>query len=342
MDLAELTACLPPREAEARWTLLAAASGVTGAALFPGRPAAGTDEAPSHLAVLIHEARDAQVRGAHATAAALLAEAIERGRQRGAERERALAVAMLGVSLWHGPEPAAVAVERILGLLDRHGTELPEVVAALNGPLAVLWAMRERRDESRACLAVVRRAAARPGPPGVAVMAALFAAWAAEGPGPVCQGAASALPALGACAGGLATVWARSAARLFLDADRPEQAALRLFAVCGAGDPAPVAAAPALADLSGLRARIAAARGRATEAAALADRAVEAAAATDSRTALAVALLDRADVERRCGRLAEARYSAAMAGHSFALKGHLTGAGRAAALHASVTPPGGA
>ncbi|MER6525826.1 hypothetical protein [Streptomyces sp. NPDC001508] len=339
MDLAELRTDPPPQDAQAQWAVLAVAAGATGAAPFPGRPAARAGKASGRAAALIHEARAAQARGAHARAGVLLTEAIERTRQRGAERDRALAVAMLGVSLWHGPEPAAVAIERILGLLDRHGAELPEVVAALNGPLAVLWAMRERRDASRACLAVVRRAAARPGPPGAAAMAALFAAWAAEGAGPAPHAPASALPRLAASAGVLGPVWARSAARLLLDANRPEQAALRLFAVKSGGGPASAAAAPALADLNGLRARIAAARGHTARAAALADRAVAAAATTDSRTVLAVALLDRADVARRCGRPAEARYSAAMAGHSFALKGHLTGAGRAAALHASVMPP---
>lgn len=339
MDLAELTACPSPQDAQAQWAVLAVAAGVTGAALLPGRPASGAGETRGPAAALIHEARAAQARGAHARAGVLLTEAIERTRHRGAERDRALAVAMLGVSLWHGPEPAAVAIERILGLLDRHGAELPEVVAALNGPLAVLWAMRERRDEARACLAVVRRAAARPGPPGAAAVAALFAVWAAEGPGPAPRAPASGLPGLGASAGVLGPVWARSAARLLLDANRPEQAALRLFAVKDGGEPASAAAAPALADLNGLRARIAAARGRTERAAALADRAVAAATGTDSRTVLAVALLDRAEVARHGGRLAEARYAAAMAGHSFALKGHLAGAGRAVALHASLTPP---
>ncbi|WP_335980895.1 adenylate/guanylate cyclase domain-containing protein [Streptomyces sp. CA2R106] len=93
---------------------------------------------------------------------------------------------------------------------------------------------------------------------------------------------------------------------------------------------APGEAASDTADLDGLLARIAAARGSAEQAEALSARAVRTAAGTDSPVLLAVAWLDRADVLRRAGNAEAAGEAAAQAARHFAAKGHLPGARRAA------------
>ncbi|MDT0433600.1 hypothetical protein [Streptomyces doudnae] len=326
------------------------------------------------VAALVRGACADQARGGHVSAAARLTEAIARTARPGAERERAVAVGMLAVSLWHGPEPVAVAIERVEELLAVHAPALPDLAAALDGPLAVLWAMRGRPEESRARLRALRDAGEGPrGRDGVHPAAEVFSAWAeletgadpGEGAGSDAQSAAREELSSragergslwGAGPGGLADVRARAGARLLLDAGSPERAALRLAPWSGgvgpglpgrgaveAAGPFPLSAVPlsVFVDVQGLRARIAAARGRTTRALALADRAVRAASGADSPGWEAVALLDRCDVERRCGMPADARRSAALAGRCFARKGHLPGASRAVTLHANVTPAGG-
>ncbi len=115
---------------------------------------------------------------------------------------------------------------------------------------------------------------------------------------------------------------------------RYEEAADRL-AAHGEPGAAPGAARADAADLDGLLARIAAARGRTAEAAARAARAVRAAAGTDSPEIRAVAELDLADVLRWSGRPEESGAAADRAGRLYAAKGHLPGARRAAEFTAT-------
>ncbi|MEV7413831.1 hypothetical protein, partial [Streptomyces sp. NPDC089919] len=96
------------------------------------------------------------------------------------------------------------------------------------------------------------------------------------------------------------------------------------------------------ADLDGLRARIAAARGRAATAARLAARAVATAARTDSPLVQGTAALDLARTELALGRPAEAAAAAGRARRHFEAKGHLPAVRRAEAVAARCQdgPPG--
>jgi tetratricopeptide (TPR) repeat protein len=117
----------------------------------------------------------------------------------------------------------------------------------------------------------------------------------------------------------------RDAARLLLDQDRPGPAADRLAEL---GDERDLLDTE-VADLAGLRARVAAAGGDVAEALRLAERAVAAAAATDSPIVRATAWLDHAIVQARAGRPEPAASSADRARRCFADKGHRPGVRRA-------------
>lgn len=334
MERAELMTLRPAAGADVLSTLLAAPSGGV-ADVGPAADDLGLARAG------IRTARERQSYGRYAEADVLLTRAVEHAGRAGAEPEQALAAGALALSLWHGPEPVAAALSRGRVLLDEHGAGRPSVRLALVAPLAVLLAMRERWDDAYACLADARRLAGElgyaEGPVALPLFTAAVESLAGDDKRALVLLDEAAEAGREARADGLLVTVARSAARLLVDAGRHEEAADRLYAAGSGGSQA--AATPAVAaDLDGLLARIAMAGGRVEEAVALADRAVATAAGTDSPAAEAVARLDQADVLRCCGRLAEARYTAALAGRSFALKGHLPGASRAVETHASVTP----
>lgn len=324
----------------------AAGADVLSALLMPPYGgAADEDPATDDLGLAracVREARKRQSYGRYAEADALLTLGVEHAGRAGAEPEQALAAGALALSLWRGPEPVATALSRGRALLDEHGVGRPAVRLALTCPLAVLLAMRERWDDAYACLKDARRLAGELGYAEGPVVLPLFTAAVESLAGDdrralvLLDEAAEAGRELRA--DGLLTTVARNAARLLVDAGRHEEAAGRLHAAGSGAGPQATASPSEAADLDGLLARIAVSRGSFEEAVALADRAVATAAGTDSPATEAVARLDQADVLRCRGRLAEARYTAALAGRSFAMKGHLPGASRAVETHASVTP----
>ncbi|WP_432838226.1 adenylate/guanylate cyclase domain-containing protein [Dactylosporangium sp. CA-092794] len=278
----------------------------------------------------IRMAQARQLHGRHAEADELLMIGLEHAVRRGAEPELALALGAIGVSLWRGPTPVPVAVARCRELLSEHAGPRPVVRLTLSCPLAVLLALDEQWAPARAQLDVARRLGAELGYAEGAAVLPIFAAAVeslAGQPGPALRlldEAAAAAGRLGA--GGLLSTVAREAARLLLDQGRPVEAAARL---------AQIGASSGLlrsdtADLDGLRARLAAADGRAAEAIDLAERAVSAAAATDSPIVQAVAALDQAATLRRLGRAEQAARSATAAAERFHTKGHRPGLRRAA------------
>jgi tetratricopeptide (TPR) repeat protein len=238
------------------------------------------------------------------------------------------------------------AVSRGRGLLAEHGARRPTVRLTLNCPLGVLYALQERWDDARDCLAQARSLADGLGYAEGAMVLPLFHAAVETLAGDTRRAlalldeAADAGRALKA--DGLLGTVARESARLLVDAGRVDEAAERLAATAGADDPdGPPGAGAGLAssdaaDLLGLLARIAAARGRSAEAAALAGRAVRTALSTDSPVVQAVAWLDRADVLRQADRPARARAAAGQAGRRFEAKGHLPGVRRAAQFRAGL------
>ncbi|MFJ1584074.1 AAA family ATPase [Streptomyces sp. NPDC088197] len=279
----------------------------------------------------IRLAQERQLHGRHGEADVLLSRALDHARRSGAEPERALALGAIGVSLWRGPEPVPSAVSRSRRLLAEHGDRRPTVRLTLNCPLAVLFALQERWDDAHACLAGAERLAGELGYAEGRVVLPLFAAAVATLAGDGSRALGLLDEAGGAArelqAEALRDAVARDAARLLVDAGRHDEAAARLAT---APDPGHTAlAASDAADLDGLLARIAAARGAAEEAAPLAERAVRTASGTDSPVVLAVAWLDRADVLRLAGRTEESASAAAQAARHFGAKGHVPGARRA-------------
>ncbi|WP_329454389.1 adenylate/guanylate cyclase domain-containing protein [Streptomyces sp. NBC_01497] len=307
---------------------------------------AGDDLGQARACIRI--AQDRQLHGRHGAADVLLTRALEHATRSGAEPERALALGAIGISLWRGPEPVPDAVSRARLLLREHGERRPTARLTLSCPLAVLLALQEHWEEADTALADARRLAGELGYAEGAVVLPLFSAAVAALAGDT--GRALALLEEAADSGrrlkaeGLLGAVARDTARLLVDEGRFEEAALRLpppdRPVSGS---APTTPAPSeAADLDGLLARIAAARGEPGEATALADRAVLTAARTDSTVVRAVALLDQAEVLRSSGRRAGAGEAALRAQRCFTAKGHLPGARRAAEMHAALeagSPP---
>ncbi|MFJ2957866.1 adenylate/guanylate cyclase domain-containing protein [Streptomyces sp. NPDC087270] len=335
----------PVEAAHARLALAAVSAAPDGSSAgtvaqwaLPVFESAGDDLGQARACIRI--AQERQSHGRHVAADGLLSRALTHARRAGAEPERALALGAIGVSLWRGPEPVGSAVARSRALLAEHGEQRPTVRLTLNCPLAVLLALQERWDDAHACLARARRLAGElayaEGRVVLPLFAAAVAALAGEGGRALdlldeADGAAAGLQA-----DGLRGVVARESARLLLDAGRYGDAATRLARAPGtaAAEPADSdQAASDTADLDGLQARIAAARGSAEEAEALAARAVRTAAGTDSPVLLATAWLDRADVLRQAGRADDARRAAAQAARQFEAKGHLPGARHAAGWH---------
>ncbi|MFH9298739.1 adenylate/guanylate cyclase domain-containing protein [Streptomyces sp. NPDC017520] len=294
-------------------------------AVLPVFEAAGDSagRARAHLRL----AQQFQRSGRHEEAERDQARALEHAVLAGAEPERAGALGAIGVSLWRGPVPVPDAVVRCRSLLSAHGAGRPTVRVTLNCPLAVLYALQERRDEAYRCLAEAERLAGKLGFAEAEVFLPVFRA-TVEG---LLGNGTEALDLLGRAdaaarrtgAAGMRTAVALDAARLELDAGREAPAAARL---AGVGDPSGLSRADAV-DLAGLRARLTV-RDRPEEAAEHAERAVRASLLTDSPLVRATAELDRAHTLAALGRRPEAGASARSAGAQFTGKGHLPGVRR--------------
>ncbi|WP_069812298.1 adenylate/guanylate cyclase domain-containing protein [Streptomyces sp. TP-A0874] len=276
-----------------------------------------------------------QSAGRHEEADRELVQALDHAVAAGAEPERAAALGAVGVSLWRGPEPVASAVHRCRALLAAHGGGRPTVGVTLNCPLAVLLALHDRPDDARAALDEAARFAAELAYAEAGVFLPVFRAAVMALAGRrtealrLLAGADAEAERLGA--GGMRVAIALETGRLLLDERRVSEAAARL---------APAEWAEGLSradsvDLTGLRARLAAAEGRGDAALAAADEAVATAALTDSPLLRATAALDRARVLASLGRGAAAAAAARRAEGHFTDKGHWPG------IRAARAPLGG-
>ncbi|MFB6817055.1 adenylate/guanylate cyclase domain-containing protein [Streptomyces sp. NPDC056347] len=275
-----------------------------------------------------------QLAGRHEEADRDLTLALDHAVRAEAEPERAAALGAIGISLWRGPEPVPVAVNRCRDLLAAHGAGRPTVRTTLNCPLAVLHALHGRADRAGECLAEAEALAEELGYAEAAVFLPVFRA-TVEGllgrTGPALELLARADQAAErAGARSLRPAIALEAARLLLDDDRPGEAGPWL---AGIGSARPLPHADRV-DLAGLRARLAAGSGDAAAAVDHADRAVRDSLLTDSPLVRATASLDRARTLVLLGDPAGAAVAAREAREGFAGKGHLPGERRAARLAA--------
>ncbi|WP_340563333.1 adenylate/guanylate cyclase domain-containing protein [Streptomyces sp. GSL17-111] len=338
--------CAPVEAAHARLALAVATAA-------PGEVVAAAEEtlpvfesAGDHLGqtrARVRIAQELQLQGRHGQAERQLTRALRHAELTRAEPERAVVLGAIGVSLWRGPEPVDTAVARCRELLAAHGGPRPTVRLTLGCPLAVLLALGEDWTGARSCLADVRRLAEGLHYAESTVVVPLFAAAVESLAGRPLEAAAlfaraaAAARRLGADA--LLGAVRRESARLLLDGGDAPGAAGHLPAERAGGTPGPLPRADA-ADLDGLRARLAAAAGRAREAARLAERARAAAEETDSPVVRATAALDRALVFQELGEWAQAARAADRARTLFRAKGHLPGVRRAEELRARAAAHG--
>ncbi|MER8101878.1 adenylate/guanylate cyclase domain-containing protein [Kitasatospora sp. NPDC094016] len=270
--------------------------------------------------------------GRHAEAERLLDDALDHAARTDAELDRAAVLAALAASLLAGPEPVPNAVFRLRALLAGHGAGHRTVRVALNGPLAVLLALRDRPGEAELLLAEANGLAGELSLADAMISLPALTAQAAAATGQTAQaldlladaaevarrlGNSAPLPRL-----------ALTTARALLDADRPGPAARHLDGVDAAAALPPVLAI----ELDALRGRLAASRGEADPALELTAAAARAAEATESLLLQALTALDRAHALLLLDRRAEAAVAAATARDRFAAKGHLPGVRRAERL----------
>ncbi|WP_329275791.1 adenylate/guanylate cyclase domain-containing protein [Streptomyces sp. NBC_00691] len=282
-------------------------------------------------------AQHAQEQGRHREAERLLDRALGHAVRADAEPERAAALGAMGVSLWRGPLPVADAVTRCRALLAEQGAGRRAVRLTLNCPLAVLLALHDDRDGALACLAEAEQLAQRLGYAETDAFLPLFTATVDELAGRReeallgLERAATAARALGAT--GLLRSALLDTTRIHLDLGDWRAAHDTLAALHPTGGQ-PVGDRPRAesADLDGLRARIAAARGQDTTATRLADRALATAVRTDSPIVQGLAALDAARAALALGHPGNAAEAAVRARWSFAAKGHRPAAREAEAV----------
>jgi class 3 adenylate cyclase len=301
----------------------------TACRVLPIFRAAGDELGQARARIRAAQAR--QLHGRHSDAVVLLRRGLAHAVAGAAEPEQALALGAFGISLWRGPTPVPLAIDRCRELLREYGVSRPVVRVTLGCPLAVLLALGNRPDDGREVLAEAARLAGELGYAEAKVAVPRFASAVEAAAGRPADAlrhtdlAASAAAALG---GGPVVSIGLEAARLLLDLGRPAEAARRLTdAVSGALSRSEQARSEQ-ADLDGLRARLGSAEG----ARALARRAVQAAAATDSPLVQAVAALDQAETLLRLGLPRRAAAAAEQARRRFEAKQYWAGAGRARRL----------
>jgi hypothetical protein len=242
------------------------------------------------------------------------------------------------MSLWFGPEPAPVAVERCERLLAAHGTERNAVHATLGFPLTVLCAIQGRSAQAHEHLAVTHLAMAAISYAAAHVMRPLLTALVAIADDEPRTAETAFLEALDAARG------TPPGARL-INMISLELARLRLTRACWRE------AAELVDDLVidedraeraghlGIRAWISAYETDAGAVSGLAAAAEAAARDTDSPVVQAVVLLDRAHANAVLGNRPAAVASAEAARRLFAAKGDLSGAARTHRLLADLGDP---
>ncbi|MGC0333735.1 class 3 adenylate cyclase/tetratricopeptide (TPR) repeat protein [Streptomyces sp. SAI-170] len=301
------------------------------AAALPVFAAAGDELGQARACLRLAQA--AQEHGRHRAAERLLDRALRHAVRADAEPERAAALGAVGVSLWRGPQPVEDAVARCRALLADQGPGRRAVRLTLNCPLAVVLALHDDRDGALACLAEAEHLAKGLGYAEADAFLPIFTATVADLAGRADEAlaclerAASAARDLGATA--LLRSALLDAARIRLDLGDVPAAEAALAELAGPARPRAESA-----DLDGLRARIAAARGHDGTATRLAARASATAACTDSPIVQGLAALDLARTALALGRPADAAPAALRARRHFAAKGHLPAVRHAEAVAA--------
>jgi class 3 adenylate cyclase len=281
-------------------------------------------------------AQEQQFLGRHRLAGQLLGAALEHAVAAGAVPERAMALGALGMSLWHGPTPAADAVAHCRKLLAEHGGEHVAALVTIGYPLANLLALQGQADQARDCLATTNRFAAGLGYAEAAVIAPLFSggvealANRLEAAERLSREAVEQAALLGHP--GLLAAAARDLTRVLL-----ARGALPEDGLISADDQLPPADA---ADHFGVLALVDAALGRFDRALTQAGRAVHAAAGGDSPITKGTAELDLARTCLLAGRPEPARAAALRAAQWFRAKGHLVGERAALAISDEATDRG--
>lgn len=318
---------------------------------LPVFEAAGDDLGQARACLRL--AQHHQEQGRHEEAERVLARVLAHAERDDAEPERAAALGAMGVSLWRGPRPVAEAVAHCRALLAAQGPGRRAVRLTLGCPLAVLLALHDDEDGALACLTEAEHLAKRLGYAEAGAFLPIFTATVADVAGRREEAllsldrAAAAARELGAVA--LLRGAVRYAVRIRLDLGEWRTARTALAELDGrqeraadgarAEPPRPRADS---ADLDGLHARIAAARGDAAAAARLAARARATAARTDSPIVRGLASLDLARTALELGRPDDAAEAAVHARQCFAAKGHLPAVRQADAVagRCGARPPG--
>jgi tetratricopeptide (TPR) repeat protein len=266
-----------------------------------------------------------QSRGRHASAASAFGRALDRTARLDAELEHATVLGALAVSLWRGPQRATEAIARCRSLLSEHAAGRRAVRAALICPLAMLIGMTGEHDEAAALLADAEHIVGDLGNAHALAVLPIFTAAASSLAGDLTAAEAMLRRAHAACLQIRDPQLAETAAR--------DLARVRLMQGCD-GEAAELADAPvpddvpaAVAERSGVLARVFARRGDGDQARRLSAQALAAARRTDSPATQATACLDAAVVLDELGDAANARPLARQAMWSFAGKGHLVGVG---------------
>jgi class 3 adenylate cyclase/tetratricopeptide (TPR) repeat protein len=281
-------------------------------------------------------AQEQQFLGRHRLAGQLLAAALDHAVAAGAVPERAMALGALGMSLWHGPTPAADAVPHCRKLLAEHGGEHVAALVTIGYPLANLLALQGEAAQARECLATTNSFAAGLGYAEAAVIAPLFSGGVEalsnrlEPAERLLREAVEQARLLGHP--GLLAAAARDLTRVLLARGAPGEDGLLTD-----DDQLPPADA---ADHFGVRALVEATQGRFERALEFARRAGHAAAGGDSPITKATAELDLARTCLLAGRPEQAHAAASRAAQWFRAKGHVVGERAALGIQDEATDRG--
>jgi class 3 adenylate cyclase/tetratricopeptide (TPR) repeat protein len=249
-----------------------------------------------------------------------------------AELERASVLGALAVSLWQGPEPVHLAIERCRGLLAENSSAGLTVRAALGLPLAVLLATAGEWESARELVADAQKIINEIGHAYAAATVPIFAA-AIESLAGEWPRAAGLLEDAEQQCSALGDAQLRATAQ----AERA-RALLELGEIDDAADLARESSAGTTlmpvrtAGLRGITARTLAMRGQHAAARQISAEALDAASDTDSLDCQATALLDLAYVHAEARRYRAARSAAERGWQLLGRKGHVVGQRRAAVL----------
>jgi class 3 adenylate cyclase/tetratricopeptide (TPR) repeat protein len=264
-----------------------------------------------------------QSRGRHGSAARAFDLALERVAGLDAELEHATVLGSLAVSLWLGPQPVAQATGACRLLLREHAAGHRTVRAALISPLAMLVGMGGQHDEAGALLDEAEHIVGGLDNARASAVLPIFTAAARLLAGDLGAAEGMLRRASAACRRirdpQLIDTASRDLARVRLLQGGDREAAQLAEAVVPDDMPG------AIADRSGVQARLAARMGDEERARGLSSVALAAARRTDSPVTHATALLDAAVTLRELGDLAGSSQMARRAAQSFSRKGHLVG-----------------